>query len=107
MLFMLIAKDGTDQNALKRRLAVREDHIALSDQAIRRGEQILGCALLSENNEMCGSVMLVDFENRETLDHWLENEPYVTGKVWQDIEVYPCKVGPSFQHVFAKGLVTD
>lgn len=99
---MLIAKDGTDPDALKRRLAAREQHIALGDEAVRTGEQILGCALLNAQDAMCGSVMLVDFEDRAALDRWLEKEPYVTGHVWQDIEIYPCRVGPSFQHVLNK-----
>lgn len=99
---MLIAKDGKDKKALQRRLSVRDRHIALSEEAIKTGEQLLGCALLNENDEMCGSVMLVDFENREDLDKWLEKEPYVTGQVWQDIQVYPCKVAPSFQNMLTK-----
>jgi hypothetical protein len=26
----------------------------------------------------------------------LQTEPYVTGGVWQSIDVEPCRVGPSF-----------
>ncbi|MFP4313096.1 MAG: YciI family protein [Alphaproteobacteria bacterium] len=102
MLFFLVAKDGTDKDALARRLAVREQHIALSEEAIKKGEQILGCAILNDNKEMAGSIMLVDFEDRKKLNEWLENEPYVTGNVWDDIEIYPCQIGPSFQHILKK-----
>ena len=36
---------------------------------------------------MIGSSLVVEFESREALDHWLQNDPYVTGNVWQDITV--------------------
>lgn len=99
MHFMIIAHDGKDAEALQRRLAARDAHLALSDEAVKRGEQILGAALLNEDERMAGSVMLVNFESREDLQEWLENEPYVTGKVWEQIEIYPCKIGPSFTHL--------
>lgn len=97
MQFVIIARDGTDKKALERRMAVRSAHLELSNEAIKRGEQIMGGALLSEEGQMKGSVMIVDFENREELDKWLQVEPYVTGNVWQDIEVIPFRIGPSFE----------
>ncbi len=97
MQFLVIAHDGTDKDALSRRMAARADHIALSEEAIKRGEQYVGAALLNEDGHMCGSVMIVDFPSRAELDAWLEREPYVTGKVWQNIDVQPCKIGPSFE----------
>jgi uncharacterized protein YciI len=97
--YLVIGHDGKDSEALSRRMAARADHIALSDQAIKKGQQIMGVALLNDENQMCGSAMIVDFETRQELDAWLEKEPYVTGKVWQSIEVLPCKVGPSFVHM--------
>lgn len=102
MQFLIIAHDGTDEDALNRRKAERGNHIALSDEAIKRGEQIVGAAILGEDGDMKGSAMIVDFPSRTELDAWLEKEPYVTGNVWQDIKVYPCKIGPSFQHAIPK-----
>jgi len=45
---------------------------------------------------MIGSTMIVDFESRKELDQYLESEPYVTGKVWQKIDITPCKIPPVF-----------
>ena len=97
MQFLIIAHDGTDDEALERRMAAREDHIALSEEAVKRGEQLFGVAILDENDKMCGSVMVVDFPTKEDLQKWLEQEPYVTGGVWQSIDIKPCKVGPGFE----------
>ena|SRR5688572_10559528 len=98
MQFCVIAYDGDDAEALERRMVAREAHIALSNEAIARGEQLAGAALLDETGNMRGSVMIVDFPSRQELDAWLATEPYMTGKVWQKIEVLPCRLGPSFSH---------
>jgi len=99
MQFVVIGYDENDDQALDRRLAARDAHLALSDEAVQTGEQILGAALLNDDDNMCGSVMVVDFPSRDELDAWLENEPYIKGKVWEKVKVYPCKIGPSFSHL--------
>lgn len=96
MQFLILAKDYTDAEALSRRLAARSAHLALSDEAKTRGEQLIGAAMLNTEQQMCGSAMIVDFPSEEQLHKWLEKEPYVTGNVWENIEIIPCKVGPSF-----------
>ncbi|GHO82314.1 YciI family protein [Dictyobacter formicarum] len=96
MQFIVVAHDGTDEQALQRRLAVREAHIALGDSMVASGHQLYGVALLNETDRMIGSVIVCEFASREELDAWLAREPYVTGDVWQHIEVTPCRVGPSF-----------
>lgn len=102
MQFIVIARDGTDADALNRRLAAREAHMAHLTQAAQTGEQLIAAAMVNDKDQMCGSVLIVDFENREALDNWLKTEAYVTGNVWQDIEVIPCKLPPPFQHLISK-----
>ncbi len=96
MQFLVIGYDGTDEKALERRLAVRESHIALGDKMRDAGNMLYGAAILDEQNRMIGSVLICDFDSREDLDKWLKTEPYMTGGVWQSIEIHNCKVGPSF-----------
>jgi uncharacterized protein YciI len=97
MQFLVIAHDGTDDQAMPRRMAVRERHIAQGDELLASGNLWYGAALLDENRKMCGSMYLMDFENRTALDKWLETEPYVTGGVWQKIEVHDCNVRNPWQ----------
>ena len=52
---------------------------------------------------MIGSTMIVDFESRDELDRYLETEPYVTGKVWENIDVTPCKIPPVFLKISTLG----
>ena len=97
MQFVIIARDHQDAEALSRRLNEREAHIELSNQAIKNGEQLYGVAILNNEDKMCGSVMIVNFSTELELKNWLSKEPYITGKVWDNIEILPCKVGPSFE----------
>lgn len=99
MQFIIIAHDGKDKGALARRLAAREQHIALCDESLKTGTQLFGVAILDDAEKMCGSVMIVEYPSRKEVDAWLAREPYVTGKVWEKVEVQPCKVGPSFEHL--------
>lgn len=95
MQYIVIAEDYK-KDGLKRRLAVRGDHIKLGDKLKAEGKVLYGVALLDEKEQMYGSVYIVDFPSKKDLDKWLKIEPYVTEKVWDKIEIKPCKVGPSF-----------
>jgi hypothetical protein len=96
MQFMLLAYDGTDAAAPARRLAVREQHVALGDKLVVEGKMLYGTAILDENGNMIGSMLIVEYDSRAELDKWLEVEPYMTGDVWHDIQIRPVRVGPSF-----------
>lgn len=102
MQFIIIAKDGNDAEAMSRRLAAREDHIAYGAEAAKRGEQIIAAALLDENEDMRGSLLIVDFENIEALHKWLDDEAYIKGNVWQDVDIIQCKIAPTFDHLVKK-----
>jgi len=94
MQFIVIARDYKD--ALQRRLDIRSKHIELGDKMVLDGKALYGVALLDDKEQMKGSVYIVDFPSRVELDEWLKTEPYVTGKVWEKIDIIPCRVGPSF-----------
>lgn len=96
MQFVILARDGNDPDALSRRMAARPAHIELGDRMRGEGRHLMAAALTDDNEKMVGSVLVVDFPSRAALEQWLAIEPYVTGKVWQHIEILPCKVGPSF-----------
>jgi uncharacterized protein len=96
MQFVVTGHDGTDAKALERRLAARPAHMAGADAMKARGELLYAAAILNDKGEMAGSVMICEFPSRKEVDAWLAAEPYVTGKVWEKIDVRPAKVPPSF-----------
>lgn len=92
MQFVIIGLDGTDSEAMNRRLAARPDHIALGEELRLSGNMWYGAALLNDEGKMKGSMLLMDFVSEEELHEWLEREPYVVGKVWESIEIHKCNV---------------
>jgi uncharacterized protein YciI len=89
MQFLLIAYDGTDPEALERRLKVREDHLSKIARLKKTGEFLFGGAILDDSGKMIGSVIVYEFPDRQSLDEKLREEPYITGGVWKKIEIQP------------------
>ena len=83
MQFLVKAYDG--EGMLEKRMEVRPRHLE-SMKAL--GAHII-CAggLLDDAGKMKGSALVVDFPDRDALNAYLEQEPYVTEGVWQKIEV--------------------
>ena len=92
MQFLLIAYDGTDKDAKARRLNVRESHLEKIRKLKNNGEVLFGGAILNEEGSMIGSMILYDLPDRQSLDARLKNEPYITGGVWQKIEIKPFRL---------------
>ncbi len=92
MQFLVTAYDGTDADAMKRRLAAREAHLAGVAKLKEEGKIIAGGAILDDEGQMIGSTLYTEFESREALDLWLNNDPYITGNVWQKVTVQPIRL---------------
>ena len=92
MQFMITAYDGTDPEALERRLRVREDHLAGAKHLKESGQFIAGGAILDGHGKMVGSTLYMDFESRDKLNEWLDSDPYVVNGVWLDVKVDPIKL---------------
>ena len=90
--YLIYAWDGSDENALERRMKVRPAHFEGAAKPKSNGNFIIGGAMLDDKGKMIGSMMVVQFEEREQLEQWLANEPYITGKVWEKIDIRPFKV---------------
>lgn len=97
MQFLIIGRDGDDKDAMNRRLAAREQHIALGEELIRKGNMWYGAAIVDEQGNMKGSTLFMDFDTEEGLNDWLKVEPYVTGSVWRDVEVITCNTREPWQ----------
>lgn len=90
--YIMHAWDGTDEQALERRMNHRPSHFENARKLKANGNFILGGAMLNEKGKMIGSTMIMQFETEEQLQQWLDTEPYITGKVWQKIDIRPFKI---------------
>ena len=94
MQFMVTAFDYTDPDALQRRMDHRETHLAGVRELIAQGRFLSGGAILDDGGRMIGSTLHLDFPDRATLDAHLAADPYISGKVWERIEVRPIRLVP-------------
>jgi len=92
MQFLLIAYDGTDPEALDRRMRVREEHLRKIEGLKKKGEFLVGGAILDENGKMTGSMLVYEFPDRQALEERLKDEPYLTGGVWEKTEIRPFRL---------------
>lgn len=96
MQYLVTGYDGSDEKALERRLAAREAHLKGVEEASAKGQHLYGAALLDDAGRMIGSFLVVEYPDRAALDSWLAVEPYLVQKVWERVEVMPCRVAPIF-----------
>ena len=97
MQFLIIGLDGTDEGAMERRQAVRDQHIAMGDELLASGNMWYGAALLYDDGSMKGSALMMSFESEEKLQEWLKVEPYVVGDVWRDLTIHACNTRDPWQ----------
>lgn len=90
--FLIVARDGTDADALARRMAARPAHLDGIKDLVAKGALISGGALLGGDGKMAGSYALCEFPSRVELDAWLARDPYVTLCVWRQIDITPIRI---------------
>jgi len=94
MQFVVTAIDYTDEDALNRRMENREAHLDGARQLIAEGRFLSGGAILDEQEKMIGSTLHLEFPDRESLEAHLQKDPYISGKVWETIEIREARLVP-------------
>lgn len=92
----------TDQaGTVEKRLAIRPQHLARLEQLDAEGRLIVAGAMPKDPSNpqagFYGSTIIVDFDDREALDAWLADEPFLKEGVYSHIDVKP------FNKAFPKG----
>lgn len=91
MLFLVIAKDGTDPDAPERRQRVRDDHLVEARALAADGTLQVGGALLDAAGAMIGSALIVEAADEAAVRSLLEADVYHRAGVWRSYEVHPFK----------------
>ena len=94
MQFVVTAIDFTDAGALARRMANREAHLASVRQMITEGKFLSGGAILDASDKMIGSTLHLEFADRAELEQHIASDPYITGKVWEHVDIKVAKLVP-------------
>ncbi|MBN2430888.1 MAG: hypothetical protein JXQ27_05405 [Acidobacteria bacterium] len=97
MQFIVIAYDGIDADAPRRRASVREAHLEIAREMHEQGHWLYAAAILDDDGGMIGSMILCEFSSLEEMQsRWLSREPYIQGDVWKEMEVNRAQVAPFF-----------
>jgi uncharacterized protein len=91
MLFVVTALDKP--GALTLRLSVRDAHLTYGRET---GLMRLGGPFLNEAGEMCGSLMIVEAPDLETVKAWHANDPYAKAGLFasSDIRAWKAVINP-------------
>ena len=90
--YLITAFDGTNEKALDHRMNVRPYHLEGVKKMKETGNFIIGGAILNDEGKMIGSSMILQFEDPQELQNWMDSEPYIQQKVWEKFEVKPFRV---------------
>lgn len=95
MQFIVRGLDGNDEDALDRRMAARENHLAMAKKMYADKHWLYAAAILDDAGQMCGSVIICEFESKEDMqEKWLDREPYIRGNVWKKVKITRAQVAP-------------
>ena len=97
MQFIVTGYDGKDDDALDRRMIARDAHLKVAKEMADNGKWLYAAAIINEKEQMAGSVIICEFDSKESLKkEWLDNEPYILGKVWEKVEIMRAQVPKLF-----------
>jgi uncharacterized protein YciI len=97
MQFIVTGYDGKDDDALDRRMVARDAHLKVAKEMADNGKWLYAAAIINEKEQMAGSVIICEFDSKESLKkEWLDNEPYILGKVWEKVEIMRAQVPKLF-----------
>jgi uncharacterized protein YciI len=90
-LFVVSCTDH--EGTVEKRLATRPQHIARLQKLNDEGRLIVAGAMPKDPSNpqagFYGSTIIVNFETREALDTWLQEEPFLKEGVYSHIDVKP------------------
>lgn len=95
MLYAIVAKDIPD--SLEKRLAARPAHIGRLKALQEQGRMILAgpCPAIDSEDPgpagFTGSIIVAEFDSLEAAKAWAQDDPYVSGGVYADVNVTPFK----------------
>ena len=58
----------------------------------KAGRFIIGGAKFNEQRNMYASMLIVNLENEAAVKEWINADPYLTAKVWEEIKIFPFRI---------------
>jgi uncharacterized protein YciI len=90
MQYLVMGLDGKDM--FEERARVRPRHLENMANVKEYGSIICAGGIKDEEGRTKGSVMIMEFADKELLDRYLASEPYILENVWEEVRVDPYNV---------------
>lgn len=92
---IVVARDGSDPGAPQRRLDARPAHMERIRPHAAEGTLLIGGAILdAPEGTMTGSVAVTRHGDHDAARRFWDEDPYVTGGVWQQMEFHATLLRP-------------
>ena len=79
-------------NSLALRMATRESHLAYANGGQATAKVKMGGPYLDEHGNMAGSLLIVEAADRNAVEEFSRNDPYVTAGLFQSVEIRPYRI---------------
>ena len=87
MAYLIICKDK--KNNLSLRLNNREKHLKYLESF--KSKLLMAGPIVSKTGDPCGSVIALNFDNKNTIDKFIENDPYNIVGLFDEVIVHKFK----------------
>ena len=87
MAYLIICKDK--ENNLNLRLNNREKHLKYLESF--KSKLLMAGPIVSKTGDPCGSVIALNFDNKNTIDKFIENDPYNIVGLFDEVIVHKFK----------------
>lgn len=91
-LFCIIGHDAAGSKDKREQLL--EKHLEYLRSLNQKGRLFAAGPLMSSESPdatACGSMLIVDLENQNTVENWFANEPYNQAGVYKKVQIHPYK----------------
>jgi uncharacterized protein YciI len=88
MHYLVLALDHTDDATPEKRRQLMPAHVERAKALKERGELQIGGPVLDENGKQIGSAQFVLFDTPDGIDRYVNEDPFTTGGVWNDVKVF-------------------
>jgi uncharacterized protein YciI len=89
---MVLAWDVPGDSGVALRDKLRAEHTDTITARFDEGSVLLGAGIYDDASVVRGSVVIMDCESRAAVDDYLQSEPFLTGGLWERVEVRELKL---------------
>ena len=87
--------EGNDkENSLDIRMSNRNMHLEFLNNCKEYNVNLkIAAPIINANNEMCGSILILEADNLQAIENFIQNDPYNKAGLFQTTKITTIKIG--------------